>query len=225
MTFNLSEIHKKIMQNKPNFYFYLGSMTTPPCSEYVLHLVIDKPLLLPPCQYKLLRENSLMTSRAKEIHTRLPKPLNQPAAATPRFKLVATNSNQITALSGIGIGGERTVYLFNNNNVDELPSSADIVPMSFNKYLVANGVGPKTLTKWTTLAKKYGPKSKWAKKLHRHILKQADRRKQIAKARQASLLKSGKRTGNVLAVADLSYGGDEYNEIDCSMPTDLQQPQ
>lgn len=215
MTFDLSEIHKKFMQNKPNFYLYLGSMTTPPCTEYVYHLVMDKPLLLPPCQYKLLRENSLITSRAKEIHARLPKPLNDvPPAQLPRFKSVLSSSKIIIPVNAAQLG-ERNVYLFTNDKIKVLNSFTDILPMSYNKYLVAHGLGARTLAKWAALAKKHGPKSKWAKKLHRYLLLQATKRRALFKARLNGAKGKGKG-----GINDFLYGSDEFDDMDCTMPAE-----
>ena len=71
---------------------------------------MDKPLELPGCQFKLLRENSLISSRPKEIHTRVEMPNN-----------------------------DRSVYSFNKKALDYIPSIDGIVPQSFNKFLLKNG--------------------------------------------------------------------------------------
>jgi hypothetical protein len=98
------------MALNPNFYMYFGSQTTPPCTENVIYVVVDKPLRLPGCQFKLLRENSLLSSHAKEIHTRIEKP--------------ASN---------------RVVYKFNKSIFSYIPSIVGLVPQSFNKYLITYG--------------------------------------------------------------------------------------
>ena len=79
---NLMFIAKK---DKPNYLFYLGSETVPPCRgkfkcnflENVYHLILDKPLKISECQFKILRENSLMSTTPKSIHARLTKPTNK----------------------------------------------------------------------------------------------------------------------------------------------------
>jgi len=112
LRFNLDALSKKVMNNNPRFMMSYGSNTIPPCSENVIHITIDKPLHVPGCQFKLLRENSLISTRPKEIHTRLEKPDN-----------------------------DRTVYTFNKNLVQYIPNISDLVPMEFNKYLLAHGYG------------------------------------------------------------------------------------
>jgi len=62
---------KEIVAAKPLFFFYLGSETTPPCKEFVNHLVISKALRISSCQLKVLRENSLATSNPRQIHSRI----------------------------------------------------------------------------------------------------------------------------------------------------------
>jgi len=112
LKFSLEELANKFMANNPQFMMYFGSATTPPCSDSVIHIVVSKPLVIPGCQFKLLRENSLVTSRAKEIHTRVEKPVN-----------------------------DRTVYTFNKQAVSFIPNIAGLVPQSFNRYLLAFGPG------------------------------------------------------------------------------------
>ncbi len=157
------------MQLDPDFHFYLGSQTTPPCTEYVNHIIIDKPIQIPICQFKLLRENSLITNKPKEIHARITQTLNN---SLPRFKQSSSKNNvppkYLKAEDIITDATDTTpVYRFNKKYVIELPSVTGIVPMSYNKYLITHGIGQRTLKRWAYLAKKYGPKSKWAKKLMR----------------------------------------------------------
>ena len=66
------------MEGNPLSYFYLGSMTTPPCDgiinnqlEFVNHLVVGRPLQISNCQLKILRENSIATDSPKQIHARM----------------------------------------------------------------------------------------------------------------------------------------------------------
>jgi hypothetical protein len=98
------------MELNPNFYMYYGSSTTPPCAENVIHVVVDKAMKIPGCQFKLLRENSLVSSKPKEIHSRVEKPTN-----------------------------ERVIYKFDKKRFDYIPSIVGLVPQSFNKYLLAHG--------------------------------------------------------------------------------------
>jgi hypothetical protein len=108
--FSLEEFSNKFMNLDPNFFMYYGSKTTPPCAENILYIVVDKPIQLPGCQFKLLRENSKISTHAKEIHTRLEKPL-----------------------------AERTVYVFRKDIFSYLPSLIGLIPQSYNKYLVTYG--------------------------------------------------------------------------------------
>jgi len=90
----------------------MGSETIPPCVENIIHITLDKPLELPGCQFKLLRESSLVSSRAKEIHTRIEMPIN-----------------------------ERPVYKFDTRAVSYINSIDGLVPQSFNQYLLKFGYG------------------------------------------------------------------------------------
>ena len=62
---------KEVVGMKPIYYFYLGSNTSPPCEEYAYHLVLGKPIKISNCQFKILRENSLASNEARQIHSRL----------------------------------------------------------------------------------------------------------------------------------------------------------
>jgi len=92
----------------------MGSHTTPPCEEQTYHVVINKPLTMSGCQFKLLRENSLISNRAKDIHARLEQPSN-----------------------------ERFLYKYSSLNLNFLRDISGIVPQSFNKYLLKHGYGYK----------------------------------------------------------------------------------
>ncbi len=96
----------------------MGSETIPPCQESVVHITLDKPLEIPNCQFKLLRESSLVRSRAHEIHSRLEMPLN-----------------------------DRPVYKFNAQSVTYLPSFEGLVPQSYFKYLLSYGIKIKRASK------------------------------------------------------------------------------
>lgn len=62
---------KSISALKPTYYLYLGSQTTPPCEEYVYHLILGNPIKVSNCQIKILRDNSLASDEARQIHSRL----------------------------------------------------------------------------------------------------------------------------------------------------------
>jgi carbonic anhydrase len=126
LPFDLSSIMKKVSDLKPDYYFYYGSHTTPPCAENTYHLVINKPLQIAGCQFKLLRDNSLFSSRAKEIHARMEKPL-----------------------------GDRTVYTLSSAQVSYIRNISGIYPQSFNKYLLVHGYKYKAKL-WAKMGKKYG---------------------------------------------------------------------
>jgi hypothetical protein len=174
------------MNINPNFYLYFGSETTPPCSENVFHITISKPILIPTCQFKLLRENSLVTNRSKEIHTRIEQPLS-----------------------------DRVVYGFNRSQILPLLSIEGLLPMSYNKYLLEHGSRDK-LARLMYLAKKYGPNSKWAKKLRKLLaLLGSQRRKKIGRGDTLG----GKRTTSTDKKTGL-YGlyGIYEDDIDCTLP-------
>lgn len=83
----------------------MGSETIPPCKESVIHITLDKPLEIPSCQFALLRKNSLVSNRAREIHTRYEVPKT-----------------------------DRSVYYFNKKKISFIPSISGIVPASYKKY-------------------------------------------------------------------------------------------
>ena len=68
---------KEVVGMKPIYYFYLGSITIPPCDEYAYHLIIGKPIRISDCQFKILRENSLADNESRQIHSRLTQ-INNP---------------------------------------------------------------------------------------------------------------------------------------------------
>ena len=126
----------------------MGSETIPPCKENVVHITLDKPLQIPACQFRLLREGSLITSRAKEIHSRLEMPRN-----------------------------DRPIYKFNSRNVSYLNSLKGLAPASYDKYLIKAGYYKKTpkkiskIKKWKKAVKKTKKKKKFApkKKIHKNV--------------------------------------------------------
>ena len=98
-------LSKQIIDNESDYMLNLGSETIPPCKENVIHISLQKPLHIPSCQFKLLREGSLVSSRAKEIHTRIQKENN-----------------------------DRQIYSFDNTNINYLNSLAGLVPDSYEDY-------------------------------------------------------------------------------------------
>ena len=85
--FHFSNIMYIIKKSLPNFYFYIGSNTVPPCQENVYHLIVNAPLKISNCQFKLLRDNSLFTDKFQAVHARLTQPKNK------RKVYVLTNNN------------------------------------------------------------------------------------------------------------------------------------
>jgi hypothetical protein len=62
---------KEALEMNPLLYFYLGSQTTPPCKEYVNHIVVGKPIKISTCQMKVLRQSSMVEIKERQIHSRL----------------------------------------------------------------------------------------------------------------------------------------------------------
>ena len=123
----------------------MGSETIPPCKENVVHITLNKPLEIPHCQFKLLREGSLLKTRAKEIHSRLQMPTN-----------------------------DRPVYKFNSRNVSYLPTLQGLVPDSYNKYLIKKGYNiklKKKSNKGKKLKGKKGKFNKWKKTAKKSLTK------------------------------------------------------
>lgn len=122
LSFDLPALIKKISEMNPNYFLYLGSQVTPPCVEQTYHLVVDKPLVIAGCQFKVIRENSLLTNKVKTVHARVEQPLN-----------------------------DRAVYLLSSDDVRYTQSTGQY-PQSFNKYLMMNGYKYKTAPKKEKLA-------------------------------------------------------------------------
>ncbi len=87
----------------------MGSETIPPCKENIIHITLDNPIQLPACQFNLLRDHSLVKTRAKEIHTRIE---------------VARN--------------DRPIYYFNKKALSFIPSVTGIIPESYEKYTLTD---------------------------------------------------------------------------------------
>jgi len=73
LKFDLGALFRNISVKNPSYYFYVGSETTPPCKANVLYVLVNTPITLANCQFKVIRENCLLTDRPKEIHARLPQ--------------------------------------------------------------------------------------------------------------------------------------------------------
>ena len=108
--FEFSNLLFILKKDQPNYYFYLGSNTTPPCLginwnqiDNVYHLVINTPLKISTCQFKLLRSCSLITNTPKAIHSRLDKPSKK-----------------------------RKVYVISNKNLRFIPSIENDIPQEFH---------------------------------------------------------------------------------------------
>lgn len=69
--FCLQSLFDEVFKQDPKYYIYKGSITTPPCTPNVLRLVFDKSIKIPEIQFKVLREQSLLEMREKEIHGRI----------------------------------------------------------------------------------------------------------------------------------------------------------
>jgi carbonic anhydrase len=69
--FSLQKLFDQVFKTNPKYYLYKGSNTTPPCLDNVLHLVFDRSVKIPEIQFKVIREQSLLDLKEKEIHARL----------------------------------------------------------------------------------------------------------------------------------------------------------
>lgn len=70
MLFDLMYFFDKLKPLETDYAVYLGSQDTPPCLDNVFYLINFKPLPVPNCQFKIYRENSLLTNRERETHAR-----------------------------------------------------------------------------------------------------------------------------------------------------------
>lgn len=98
------------MAGHPESVFYMGSHTTPPCEENTYHMVFTKPLIMSGCQFKLLRENSLLTHKLSNIHARTEQPV-----------------------------ADRILYRFNTAKMKQIKNIHSVIPPAYNKYLLKNG--------------------------------------------------------------------------------------
>jgi hypothetical protein len=95
------------MEERGEAIFYMGSQTTPPCQENTYHLIFTKPLVMAGCQFKLLREQSLISNKPKNIHARLEKPI-----------------------------ADRIFYTFNTGKIRYIRNLSSTIPQSYNKFLL-----------------------------------------------------------------------------------------
>lgn len=107
----MGELSKRLVDLDPKYMIHMGSETIPPCKENIIHITLDQPLEIPSCQFALLRTNSLVSTRAREIHTRFEVP-----------------------------GSDRPVYYFNKKALSYIPSISGIVPESYKKYTLGKNV-------------------------------------------------------------------------------------
>jgi carbonic anhydrase len=70
LAFDLNDFAAAAKTIKTQYAFYLGSQTTPPCLDRVVYIINLTPIKIPNCQFKILRENSLISNRTKETHAR-----------------------------------------------------------------------------------------------------------------------------------------------------------
>jgi hypothetical protein len=124
LVFQLKKIFHLLTQDKPIFFLYLGSQTTPPCEEYTYHLVFSKPMKIANCQLKVLRENSLATDEAKQVHSRLTQVNNPDEYDTPDnditdsknkgYKKDKRNLNKKSRSGAGGVFSISTIYFDSN---------------------------------------------------------------------------------------------------------------
>jgi hypothetical protein len=88
----------------------MGSHTTPPCEENTYHMILTKPLTMSGCQFKLLRESSLISNKPKNLHARLEQPIN-----------------------------DRTLYIYDTAKMIYIKNISSMIPPEFNKYLLKKG--------------------------------------------------------------------------------------
>jgi carbonic anhydrase len=116
LKFDLGALFRNVSIKNPSYYFYVGSQTTPPCLPNVLYVIVSTPIELANCQFKVIRENCLLTDRPKEIHARLPQDLKG-----------------------------RKVYQITKSQMKFAPQIRSVIPQLTRKYAVYNRVIKKTL--------------------------------------------------------------------------------
>lgn len=123
MVFKLSELITEMTEKNPLYYLYLGSLTSPPCDEYVYHLIIGSPLKISTCQYKVLRENSLLLQGKRLIHTRLIQKNEKDEPKLKKNKAGLLNHGSIYAIGKVEHDPEMRIFIpirGNSKEKDEL---------------------------------------------------------------------------------------------------------
>lgn len=105
----MQEAFKQTLSGKGDAIFYMGSQTTPPCQENTYHLVFTKPIVMSGCQFKLLRDQSLISNKPKNIHARIEQPIN-----------------------------ERTLYQISSASIKSVKNILSAIPQSYNKWVLKN---------------------------------------------------------------------------------------
>ena len=127
LKFDLGALFRSVSIKNPSYYFYVGSQTTPPCLPNVLYVIVSTPIELANCQFKVIRENCLLTDRPKEIHARLPQDLK------------GRKVHIIGRGSPAGPNGQPL------SKIKFTPMIRSVVPQLTRKYAVYNRVIKKTL--------------------------------------------------------------------------------
>jgi hypothetical protein len=132
----MGDIFRRVLGEHQETIFYMGSHTTPPCEENSYHLIFTKPIIMSGCQFKMLRESSLISNKPKNIHARLEQPL-----------------------------ADRTLYQYNTRQMKYIRNIHSIVPPSYNKYLVKKGGFAKKKKLYKIICTKKGCFKRWLKDL------------------------------------------------------------
>lgn len=120
MIFKLSELITEMTEKNPLYYLYMGSLTSPPCEEYVYHLIINKPLKISTCQYKVIRENSLLQEGKRLIHARLiQNNIKDEKKLTKSSKTIKLNTRSIYAVGKIEHDPEMRLFVPIEGNTKE----------------------------------------------------------------------------------------------------------
>jgi carbonic anhydrase len=117
LKFNLGDLFRASTSQNTDYFVYLGSQTVPPCTSNYIYIVLSAPIEISNCQFKVLRENSLLTDRPKEVHARLPQDLK-----------------------------DRKVYSINFNRVKFSPQIKSIIPLLVKKFQAYNRVIARMVT-------------------------------------------------------------------------------
>jgi len=120
--FSLQDLFDEEFKLDPHFYFYKGSLTTPPCTNNVLWLVFGKPLPIPDDQLQVLRENSLNSLKEREIHSRITQKSFNREVVKKTCKAIKFNKNLNNYLDAnitgdLKIANDRNVDIANSSNI------------------------------------------------------------------------------------------------------------